>query len=63
MHATGGAAATLERGGLLVSGNRVHHYALWKRSYMPGVYWGGVGNTFSNNTVSACASVSACVSA
>ena len=51
IRATGGVAATLAPGNLLVSDSHVHHYALWKRSYMPGVYWGGVGNTYRNNTV------------
>ena len=24
----------------------------WKRTYQPGIFWGGVGNTFRANTVS-----------
>ena len=51
VRATGGVAATLEKGNLVVSNNVVHHYAQWKRTYMPGVYWGGVANQFLNNTV------------
>jgi hypothetical protein len=53
VRATGGVAETLERGNLVVAGNVIHHYALWKRSYMPGVYWGGVGNVFSNKSAGA----------
>ena len=34
-----------------IENNRVHHYALWKRSYQPGIFWGGVSNTFRANTV------------
>lgn len=51
VRATGGIAATLEKGNIVIAGNHVHHYAQWKRTYQPGVYWGGVGNVYSNNTV------------
>jgi hypothetical protein len=29
-------------GNLRVENNSVHHYATWKRSYQPGIFWGGV---------------------
>ena len=51
IRATAGVAQTLQLGGMLVANNHVHHVAQWKRSYMPGIYWGGVGNTFRNNVV------------
>jgi hypothetical protein len=52
MRATGGEAATLHAGNLHVENNSVHHYARWKRSYQPGIFWGGVGNVFRGNSVS-----------
>jgi hypothetical protein len=51
IRATGGAAASLRAGGLLVEGNDVRRAAQWKRTYMPGVFWSGVGNTYRGNTV------------
>jgi len=51
LRATAGVSATLRAGGLVVADNHVHHVAQWKRSYMPGIYWGGVGNIFRNNVV------------
>jgi hypothetical protein len=51
IRATAGVAETLRAGGLVVANNHVHHVAQWKRSYMPGIYWGGVGNTFRGNVV------------
>eukprot|EP00466_Bigelowiella_natans_P016053 jgi/Bigna1/135768/aug1.31_g10476 len=51
IRATGGNASKLEKGGLIVEGNTAHHVALWKRTYMPGIYWGGVSNIYRNNTV------------
>ena len=36
---------------LLVEGNDVRRVAQWKRTYMPGVFWGGVNNTYRGNTV------------
>ena len=50
--ATAGDAASLQPGGLLIEDNVVHHFAKWKRSYHPGIFWGGVGNTFRGNHVS-----------
>jgi len=37
---------------LLIENNTVHHYAKWKRSYQPGIFWGGVGNIFRGNSIS-----------
>lgn len=51
VRATGGDAETLALGNLLIEDNEVYNYALWKRSYMPGIYWGGVNNTYRGNTV------------
>ena len=51
IRATAGVAETLVAGGLVVAHNHVHHVAQWKRSYMPGIYWGGVGNRFVGNIV------------
>lgn len=51
IRATAGVADRLEYGGLVVARNHVHHVAQWKRSYMPGIYWGGVGNVYQNNVV------------
>ena len=51
IRATAGEAETLLAGGLVIAKNHVHDVAQWKRSYMPGIYWGGVKNTFSDNNV------------
>ena len=51
IRATAGEAETLLSGGLVVANNHVHDVAQWKRSYMPGIYWGGVNNTFVDNIV------------
>jgi hypothetical protein len=50
--ASGGDLLTLTSGSNTISGNRVHHHALWKRTYMAGIRWGGVNNTFARNHVS-----------
>ena len=56
IRATAGAAATLTVGGMVCDSNHVHHVANWKRSYMPGVYWGGVRKTSAaDSSASACA--------
>lgn len=47
----GGDVPTLTPASLLVDGNRVHHYGRWKRTYMPGVLWRGVGILVSNNYI------------
>eukprot|EP00039_Didymoeca_costata_P009071 m.120145 g.120145 ORF g.120145 m.120145 type:complete len:652 (+) comp14348_c0_seq2:16-1971(+) len=48
----GGIHETLLPGNNFVLGCNVHHYARWKRTYQPGVFWAGVGNTYSSNTIS-----------
>lgn len=48
----GGDHQTLTPAGNVVAHNNVHHYARWKRTYMPGIFWAGVGNTYSYNNVS-----------
>jgi hypothetical protein len=35
-----------------VTGNNVHSFARWKRTYQAGIHWAGVGNSYSHNTVS-----------
>lgn len=51
IRAVGGEAKTLEAGDILVESNKVHSFAQWKRSYQPGIYWGGVMNVYRENTV------------
>ena len=52
LRATAGDSASLSNGNVRVLNNSVHHFAKWKRSYQPGIFWAGVGNTYSGNTVS-----------
>eukprot|EP01052_Picozoa_sp_SAG31_P008542 SAG31_NODE_434_length_15737_cov_10.315450_2_plen_217_part_00 len=47
----GGVARTLTHGKMFATHNRIWDFALWKRSYHPGVRWGGVGNTYSHNWI------------
>ena len=49
--ATGGDAPSLTRGNVSVSSSRVTAPAQWKRSYQPGIYFGGVGNSYVGNVV------------
>jgi hypothetical protein len=51
IRAHGGNATTLAPGNLQVLRNNITNVAQWKRTYSPGVHWGGVSNTFSHNTV------------
>ena len=46
IRATGGDAATLTQGNVSVTNSRVTAPAQWKRSYQPGIFFGGVGNTY-----------------
>ena len=48
----GGVARSLTHGKSYVSYNRIFDFALHKRSYSPGVFWNGVGNTVSYNNIS-----------
>eukprot|EP00928_Gymnodinium_smaydae_P074702 TRINITY_DN5772_c0_g2_i1.p1 TRINITY_DN5772_c0_g2~~TRINITY_DN5772_c0_g2_i1.p1 ORF type:complete len:483 (-),score=37.64 TRINITY_DN5772_c0_g2_i1:232-1680(-) len=52
VQASGGDVPTLTSGSNLISGNTVRRHAQWKRTYMAGIMWGGVNNTFSRNHVS-----------
>mmetsp|Transcript_45387 Transcript_45387/g.125125 ORF Transcript_45387/g.125125 Transcript_45387/m.125125 type:complete len:524 (-) Transcript_45387:1393-2964(-) len=52
IRATAGVTATLDKGGMLIEGNDVSRHARWKRTYQPGIFWGGVNNTFRNNNIS-----------
>lgn len=31
--------------------NKIHHFSQFKRTYQPGIYWGGVQNVYSWNNV------------
>merc|ERR1712228_42664 len=48
----GGNYLTLESGQNVVEGNNIFSFAQWKRTYMPGLFWGGVGNLYSSNNIS-----------
>jgi hypothetical protein len=48
---TGGVVATLTPGKNFVRGCNIHHYSLWRRTYQPGIGWGGVGNTYTSNYI------------
>ena len=52
LRATAGDASTLQKGNMEISENNVSHYATWKRSYQPGIFWAGVENVFRGNSVS-----------
>eukprot|EP00930_Biecheleria_cincta_P044390 TRINITY_DN30509_c0_g1_i1.p1 TRINITY_DN30509_c0_g1~~TRINITY_DN30509_c0_g1_i1.p1 ORF type:complete len:646 (+),score=106.02 TRINITY_DN30509_c0_g1_i1:148-2085(+) len=52
IQASGGDVLTLTPGSNMIHGNTVRRPALWKRTYMAGIKWGGVNNTFSRNLVS-----------
>lgn len=47
-----GSMRTLSPGRCLVTGNTVTQMAQYKRTYQPGIHWGGVNNTYSHNKVS-----------
>ena len=47
----GGTARTLAPGNMFATGNHIANFSLWKRTYVPGIFWQGVGNNFSFNTV------------
>jgi hypothetical protein len=48
---SGGDARTLTHGHSYATGNSVRDMALHKRTYQPGIFWNGVGNNYSYNTV------------
>eukprot|EP01064_Diplonema_japonicum_P003712 TRINITY_DN12409_c1_g1_i1.p1 TRINITY_DN12409_c1_g1~~TRINITY_DN12409_c1_g1_i1.p1 ORF type:complete len:637 (+),score=79.85 TRINITY_DN12409_c1_g1_i1:79-1911(+) len=47
----GGDVVSLTRGDNVFSGNLVSNFSNWKRTYVPGISWAGVGNMFKNNIV------------
>jgi len=47
----GGNRGTLTPGNLNVNNNHIYQYARWVRTYNPGVYWSGVGNTVQENYI------------
>ena len=47
----GGLHRSLTRGGNVVHGNEIHHYAQWVRTYQPGILWAGVGNAYTANYI------------
>ena len=51
MWVVGGVARTLTHGKMYATRNRIWDFALWMRSYHPGVRWGGVGNDYSHNWI------------
>ena len=48
---TGGDFEGLHEGCNSAIANHIHHFALWKRTYNPGLLWAGVGNLFAYNDV------------
>ena len=49
--ASGGNGRKLIPGNITVRNNRIHHTALWKRTYMPAIGFGGSGNLYADNSV------------
>ena len=52
VQATGGNTRTLSGGGNTIQNNTVSSNALWKRTYMAGISWGGFNNSYIGNHVS-----------
>ena len=48
----GGDHITLEPAHNFVLNTTITHYARWKRTYMPAIFWAGVGNRYSGNRIS-----------
>lgn len=46
-----GDLVSLSPGGCSVTGNFVTRMAQYKRTYQPGIHWGGVKNNYTHNTV------------
>jgi hypothetical protein len=42
----GGDAHSLTPGRAYVTGNKIANFSLWKRTYMPGIFWNGAKNAF-----------------
>jgi hypothetical protein len=47
----GGDFTTLTPGLNFALRNRIHHMAMFKRTYQPGLHWSGINNTFSHNYI------------
>lgn len=47
----GGVGRALIAGNMSVTANHISNFSLWKRTYEPGIFWQGVGNRYSFNTV------------
>jgi hypothetical protein len=47
----GGVARTLTPGNMFATHNHIANFSLVKRTYVPGIFWQGVGNSYSYNTV------------
>jgi hypothetical protein len=45
IRAHGGNGTTLDPGNLQILRNSITNVAQWKRTYSPGIHWGGVNNT------------------
>ncbi|XP_062523158.1 uncharacterized protein LOC134197826 isoform X2 [Corticium candelabrum] len=52
LHVSGGDQKLLTRGNNTVSGCNLSRWSRWKRTYQPGLSWGGVGNTYTKNEIS-----------
>ena len=48
----GGDAHSLTPGRSFVKKNTIFDFALWKRTYSPGIYFGGIGNDYIANNIS-----------
>ena len=46
---TGGETYTMTYGNMWAIKNHIHHVGLWKRTYQPNLFWGGVNNTYAGN--------------
>lgn len=42
---------TLTRGNNVLQNSLITKWSNWKRTYNPGLSWGGVGNTYRHNTI------------
>jgi hypothetical protein len=47
----GGVPRTLTPGNMYVTQNHIANFSLWKRTYQPGIFWQGVANNYSYNSV------------
>jgi hypothetical protein len=52
VRAGGGNWTTLVPGRMRVHNNVISNFSRWKRTYMPGLTWGGVGNNYTSNNIS-----------